>query len=281
VRSSGNTLTSRAALTRSAALGAVLLSLLGTACKSDEAAGGSKAKGTKGEIMVFAAASLTDVFEAMADDFRREHPGVELNLNFAGSQSLRTQIENGARPQVFASANAKHLGALHASKLVASPVVFAHNELVIVVPADNPAGIKSLRDLPLAQRIVLADSAVPAGTYTEKMLANASTAAAEGPGFSDRVMAHVVSRENHVRHTLQKVVLGEADAAVVYATDAASSGDRVKTISISPAINVVASYPIATVVGADPDGLGAAFVAHVRSEAGERRLAEFGFRPTP
>ena len=203
--------------------------------------------------------------------------GVDVKMNFAGSQSLRTQIVNGAQPHVFASANAQHISALREQKLVDEPIDFAHNELVIVVPPANPAGIESLSDLPKAERIVLAGENVPAGAYSEKVLANASSA--YGADFADRVTRHVVSRENHVRQTLQKVVLGEADAAIVYATDAVSSGDKVKAIAIPSEHNVTAAYPIVTVTGAPRAHLGKLFVEHVRSEAGKARLSEFGFRP--
>lgn len=232
-----------------------------------------------GELVVFAAASLTDAFNAIARDFEKAHPGVDVKLNFAGSQSLRTQIENGAQPQVFASANAKHMDALVEQKLVGEPVTFVHNKLVIVVPAGNPAKIGSLKDLPGAPHIVLAGENVPAGAYAAKMLANASATKEYGADFADQVKKHVVSREPHVRETLQKVVLGEADAAVVYATDAVSAGDKVKTIDIPPELNVLASYPIATVSGAPHQELGKMFVAFVLSDAGKTRLKEQGFQP--
>lgn len=235
-------------------------------------------KGEDGnEVVVFAAASLTEAFKQIAEDFKQANPGVDVKMNFAGSQSLRTQIENGAQPQVFASANAKHMNTLVGKKLVDEPVTFVHNELVIAVPAANPAGIQSLRDLPKAKRLVLAGKNVPAGAYAEKMLANASKA--YGADFAERVHEQVVSRENHVRQTLQKVVLGEADAAVVYATDAASAGDKVKSIAIPAELNVIASYPIATVKGSPNAKLGKKFLEFVLSDAGKARLKAHGFRP--
>lgn len=229
------------------------------------------------EVVVFAAASLTDVFGALADDFRRAHDDVPVKLSFAGSQSLRTQIENGATPHVFASANEDHMQALVDADLVETPQVFAHNELVIVVPPDNPAGIRALADLARAERIVLAAEAVPAGAYAERVLAQAARDL--GADFPQRIHAHVVSRESHVRQTLQKVVLGEADAAVVYATDAHAAGDEVKTIPIPAEHNVRAAYPVAIVRGAASPKLAQAFVAHVRSSQGAARLKAAGFLP--
>ncbi len=229
------------------------------------------------ELVVFAAASLTDAMTAIEKDFEAQHERLEVTVSFAGSHSLRTQIENGAKPHVFASANAKHLERLRASDLVSEPMFFVENELVIVVPHDNPAGIHSLRDLVKAERLVLAGADVPAGAYAEQLLANAD--ATLGGDFHKGVMAKVVSRENHVRQTLQKVVLGEADAALVYATDARSAGDKVVTITIPREQNIVAAYPIATVDGAPHPRLGTKFVDFVRSDAAGLRFKEFGFRP--
>lgn len=238
---------------------------------------GGQGRGVNREVVAFAAASLTDVFRALADDFQAAHRGVPTKFNFAGSQSLRTQVENGARPQVFASASDKHMEALAEAGLVEEPEVFAHNELVLVTPPDNPAKLTSLADLPRAERIVLAGEAVPAGAYAVQMLASASRDL--GADFAQRVQAHVVSRENHVRQTLQKVVLGEADAAIVYATDAKSAGSSVHTVPLPAEHNVRAAYPIAVLRDAAHMRLARAFVAHVRSDAGAARLKAAGFSP--
>jgi len=258
----------------------VALALLWAGCSSKDAgvgaAPGVEAKSEpSGEVVVFAAASLTDAFGQLGRDFERENPGIKVTLNFAGSQSLRTQIENGAEAQVFASASADHIDGLRGAGLVEASSVFATNRLVIVVPPSNPAGITSLSDLPNAERLVLAGESVPAGRYTDEVIAKAATQL--GNDFPGRVARKVVSREAHVRQTLQKVVLGEADAAVVYATDAASVGDKVKVIAISDAVNVVAEYPIAVVKGGGRAELGQRFVDFVRSEAGREKLADFGF----
>lgn len=221
-------------------------------------------------LTVFAAASLTDAFEVLADEFERSHPGVQVRLNFAGSQSLRTQLENGARADVFASANPKHMNALLQAGLVSDSTVFASNALVIAVPADNPAGVKTFLDLPRVERLVLAGEDVPAGAYAAEVLRRARSA--HGKGFVDAVLRRIVSRENDVRATLQKVVLGEADAAIVYATDALAAG--LPAIEIPSELNVRASYPIATVAGSE---LGRRFTDWVSSVDGQRRLAEFGF----
>ncbi len=230
-----------------------------------------------GELLVFAASSLTEAFRAIEKDFEQEHPTIQVILNLAGTQSLRAQIENGARAQVLAAANPNHMRVLHEKKLVDTPAPFAQNTLVIITPKDNPARLESVADLPKAKRLVLAGEVVPVGIYTKQMLKRASRPDALGSDFAQRVLKSVVSRETNVRQTLQKVLLGEADAAIVYTTDAAAAGNKVKAIRIPPEYNVTATYPIATVTGAPRPQLGQRFVAFVRSRRGRARLEEFGF----
>jgi molybdate transport system substrate-binding protein len=248
-----------------------------TGCRGATAAGGSDDEGQR-QLLVFGAASLTEVFNQAARDFERDNPHVDVKVSFAGSQSLRTQIENGAQPNIFASANEKHMAALAEKGLVETPVVFAQNGLVIAVPKDNPAGIRSLADLPKAERLVLALESVPVGTYAKSMLQRASEQPEYGADFAKRVEAKVVSRENHVRQTLQKVVLGEADAAIVYATDAAAAGDQVEIIDIPAAFNVTADYPVAVLKTNDRPGLSQKFIEALQSEQGRAMLRTHGFR---
>jgi len=226
--------------------------------------------------MIFAAASLTEAFQRIAADFEDEHPDVDVVLNFAGSQSLRTQIEHGASPHVFASANQEHIQLLVDADLVIDSVPFATNEMVIVVPAANPSNIHSLADLANAERLVIAGDNVPAGAYAERVLSKANSV--HGSSFSDRVLDNVVSRELNVRQALQKVVLNEADSALVYATDAASAGDKVRVIRIPEELNVVATYPIAMIEGSGGSKLAKMFVTHLNSDIGLKRLDEFGFK---
>ena len=229
----------------------------------------------KTEVVVFAAASLTDAFEEIRKDFEKQHENFRLRMSYAGSQSLRTQIQNGAAPQIFASANAQHMQSLVDQGLVDTSAVFATNQLVIAVPKGNPAGINELSDLPKAERLVLAESSVPAGAYAEQMLESVSD------DFAKRVLGRVVSRETHVRQTLQKVVLGEADAAIVYATDAKAAGDKVEVIAIPAAHNVIATYPIGTIAGSAHQRRAKKFVDFVLSSEGSAHLQAFGFRAAP
>lgn len=225
------------------------------------------------ELVVFAAASLRDAFEAMGEKFRQEHRGVQVTFNFAGSQELRTQIEHGAPADVFAAANQEHIESLAAQNLAQPAVEFAENQLVVVVPKGAKA-VSRFEDLPAAERIVIGVPEVPVGKYTREVLAKAS---AKWPEFESKVMARVVSQELNVRQVLAKVALGEADAAIVYRTDAASAPDKVDAIPIPPELNVTARYPIAVLTKAPHPELAAKWVAYVRSPAGQEILTRFGF----
>ena len=228
------------------------------------------------QLTVFAASSLRDAFQDLGRNLEQQHPGTSVSFNFAGSQELRTQVEHGARADVFASADPRTLRALAGAGLALEPQVFARNEPVIVVPAGNPAGIHSLADLPRARRLVVGAPEVPIGEYTVRILEAASRR--YGPAFGAAVESRVASRELNVRQVLAKVALGEADAAIVYRTDALASRGAVEVISIPPDLNVVAEYPIAVLRGAPQAGLARAFVELVLSPAGQAVLARHGFQ---
>lgn len=226
------------------------------------------------QVTVFAASSLTEAFEDLADEFERRHPEVDVVLTFAGSQVLRLQIEQGAAADVFASANAHHMQELVDGGYVQSSRIFAVNELVIITPLDNPGGILSLANLSASDRLVLAAENVPVGAYTREALGRAD--AVYGPDFAAGVMARVVSEEANVRLVRAKIELGEADAAIVYRTDAVAS-ERVATIDIPASVNVRAEYPIGVVSDSRQAQLAAALVEFVASDAGRKILARHGF----
>ena len=232
------------------------------------------------ELQVFAAASLRESFTALAAGFERSHPGVKVRLNLAGSQELRTQIEQGASADVFASADTQHMAKLQAQKLVQAPVMFAHNEPVIVVVKGNPFGVKDLRDLRKVKRLVVGAAEVPIGRYTNQILKRHE--ASGGKATADEVhdiQARVVSRELNVRQVLSKVVLGEADAGIVYRTDAAAAAGKIDVVTIDRAVNVIAEYPVALVTATKQPELAQAWIALLRSPEGQRQLAQAGFRP--
>jgi molybdate transport system substrate-binding protein len=216
------------------------------------------------------------VLYQLGKQFEAKHPGTKVLFNLAGSQELRRQIENGAPVDVFASADQKHMQSLVAQKLAQDPKVFARNEPILVVPKGNPAKISGLEDLPKAQRIVVGVPEVPIGAYTLRILDAASKR--YGPDFRTKVEAHVVSRELNVRQVLTKVGLGEADAAIVYRTDAATAKDKVEVLPIPSDLNVVAEYPIAVLTKAKEPALARQFVEMVLSRAGREVLARFGFQ---
>lgn len=225
------------------------------------------------ELTVYAAASLRETFQDLARQLEAKTPGLKVQLNFAGSQELRAQIEQGARADVFASADPKHLAALEKAGLVAAPRIFARNQLVVVVPAGDPA-VKVFADLPTAKRLVVAAPEVPAGSYFLKVLDKT------GADFKARVLARVVSRELNVRQVLAKVSLGEGDAGVVYRTDALAQ-KNVRAVEIPPELIVIADYPVAILKNAPQPRHAAAFVELLLSADGQKRLAAAGFSPGP
>lgn len=251
----------------------LLTSLLAslTGCKRPEPSPAAR----EDKLVVFAAASLREVFTAMGDDFKRAHPGVEVTFNFAGTQELRTQLEHGAAADVFASADQRHMDELARASRVSGPVVFARNEPVIVVAKESAASLRGLADLPSANRIVIGAPEVPIGRYTLQILDRASTTL--GADFRSRVEARIVSRELNVRQVLTKVSLGEAQAGFVYRTDARAAQDQVSVVAIPPELNVIAEYPIAVVSGAAHPGLARAWVDFVLSADGQRALRNAGF----
>jgi molybdate transport system substrate-binding protein len=201
-------------------------------------------------ISVFAAASLKDAFTGIARQYEASHSGTHITLNFAGSQTLAAQITQGAPADIFASASIKNLEDSHPKQ--DSIRIFVHNHLTIVVRKEL-AGVKAPRELASVQKLVLADVTVPAGKYAEEFLNVASKK--YGKPWLNSVMSHVVSRELDVRAVLTKVRLGEADAGIVYVSDAVSAKGEVREVPIPDPLNQLAKYPVAvTSHPANPDG---------------------------
>ena len=175
------------------------------------------------DLTVFAAASLTDAFAEIGQAFEATHPGVNVVFNFGGSQNLRTQLEQGAQADVFASANQKEMDAVAAAGLAAPGAArtFVTNRILVVLPKSNPGAVHTLQDLARpGLKLILADEAVPAGRYARQVLDGLN--ATYGASFRDDVLANVVSNEDNVKQVVAKVQLGEADAGIVYASDAAA-----------------------------------------------------------
>jgi molybdate transport system substrate-binding protein len=219
-------------------------------------------------LTVFAAASLTEAFEQVAEDFEAAHEGVEVQLSFAGSSDLVAQIQQGAPADVFASADTANMDKLVADDLVTDPQDFATNTLTIAVPAGNPAGVTGLADLGDPElTVVLCAPEVPCGA--------AATRVEEAAG----VDLLPDSEEQSVTDVLGKVVAGEADAGLVYVTDVARGGDDVEGIDFPEAASAVNTYPVAAVTDAAQADLAAQFVDAVLSAEGQAVLADLGFAP--
>lgn len=252
---------------------------------SDQQGGGTGISGAeaKQELIVFAASSLKDAFEGMSAAVQAKGIG-KPSYNFAGSQALLAQLQQGAVADVFASADEKTMLAAIDAGVVPSGTqrLLATNKLVVIVPPGAGPKVASLNDLVKpGTKIVLADPSVPAGNYTSKLLDKMSADKAYGADFKDRVLANVVSKENNVRQVLTKVQLGEADAGVVYVTDArapgASGSGKVGTLDIPDEYNVVAQYYIAPVIAPPHATASLRFIKYTRAEDGQKALESFGF----
>lgn len=225
-----------------------------------------------GELLVFAAASLTEAFGEIAADFEERFPQVEVSLNAAGSQRLAGQIVQGAPADVFASANPVQMRVVADEGLTdGSPQTFAVNELAIAVEPGNPLGIDGFGDLRRPEiTLVMAAQQVPAGRYARQALETA------------QVEVTPASLETDVRAVLSKVALGEADAGIVYRSDLYTAGggtvgSRVEGVSITSQHNVSAQYPIAPLTTGDNLRAARVFVEHVLSDDGRAVLARYGF----
>jgi molybdate transport system substrate-binding protein len=233
------------------------------------------------KLTVFAAASLTDAFNEIGEQFKQQHPGVALEFNFAGSQQLRTQLEQGAAADVFASANTKEMNGAIQSGLVVSGTqkTFARNRLALIVPRDNQGGVKELKDLAKpGLKIILAAANVPVGGYAltalDKMNADL------GATFSQTVLSNVVSYEDNVKQVVAKIQLDEGDAGIVYSSDVTpAAAKKVTRLDIPDKYNVLATYPLAVLQAAPQADLAARFVDFVLSADGQAILQKWGFIP--
>lgn len=232
-------------------------------------------------LTIFAAASLTEAFSEIGDRFEELHPDTRLVFNFAGSQQLAQQLAQGAPADVFASANQFQMQTAIDAERVESgtQLAFVGNKLVIVYPSDNPGYLRRPLDLstPLVD-LVLADENVPAGRYALEFLDKASQQDALGADYKSKVLDNVVSYEENVRAVLSKVQLGEANAGIVYVSDAARLTPReIGTIEISYQLNVSATYYIASTSDSEKTSLAEEFISFVSSPEGQQILADYGF----
>ena len=233
-------------------------------------------------LTVFAASSLAEPFHAVADAFEADNPGAEVTFNFAGSQALRTQLEHGARADVFASADWEQMAAVRKANLLGNtPEYFATNRLAVVTPAGSDA-VQSLDDLARpGVSIAIASAEVPAGAYARATLNLMAESENFPADFAESVLANVVTHETNVRAVAQKVALGEVDAGMVYETDAktAQRDNSLRVIEIPLQFNPAAEYPIASLGEAANPQAALDFIAFVQSDDGQSILREYGFAP--
>jgi len=255
----------------------MLIAMVLAACGSSPSTGASP---QSVKLNVFAAASLQAAFTDIGKAFSQAHSNVTVTFNFAGSDALATQINQGAPADVFASANATQMNNVVTPGNIAGSAVktFAHNRLVVIYPAANPANIQTLRDLGKSGvKVVLADKTVPVGQYALQFLDLAAADPSFGASYKTNMLKNVVSYETDVKSVLAKVALGEADAGIVYTTDAATEIGKVGTITIPDALNVIAVYPIGAVKASKQATTAQAFVDYVLSSEGQATLAKYGF----
>ena len=265
----------------------LLLLILGCSSEAIPSTGSSSAP--KGDLVVFAAASLADAFPEIADAFQRAHPGTSVQFNFAGSQRLRAQLEYGAKAGVFASADQFQMDlAVRSGVISGSPERFASNRLVVITPlVDGPNGagngerVQELGDLAReGVKLALALPDVPVGVYTRTVLEKlAGRDDGFGADYPERVLANAVTLEPNVRGVVQKVILGEVDAGIVYWTDASTVyvASRVTVIPIPNVSNITAGYPIATLKDSPNPALGEAFVRFILTGPSQVILRDRGF----
>ena len=232
-------------------------------------------------LRVMAASSLTEAFEDMATAFGSQNPHVSVKLDFGGSQRLRSQLEFGAKADVFASADQLQMELLFAADLLyGEHSDIAVNTLALIAVKDGP--VRTIADIALpGVRLILAQGAVPAGSYSRQLLANLSEddESELSGSFAEDVLSNLVSEEPNVRNVAQKVALGEVDAGIVYQTDvlvAQAEGD-VRSVPIPAELNVGARYPIAVMEDSSEKELAQAFVAFVLSKTGQDILGDHGF----
>jgi molybdate transport system substrate-binding protein len=239
----------------------------GTGKKDASTKGSSGSDKLSGEVTVFAAASLKESFTALRETFEKEHPGTKVTFSFGGSDSLAAGITGGAPADVFAAASPKTMKIVtDKGDAAGTPATFVRNQLEIATLPGNPDKVSSLKDLTESGlKVVLCDETVPCGAAAQKAL------------DAGKLKLTPVSSEQDVKSALNKVVLKEADAAVVYKTDVKAAGDKVAGVEFPESAKAINDYPIALLKNARNAKVAKAFIALVRSAEGQKVLGEAGF----
>ncbi|MEP6476356.1 MAG: molybdate ABC transporter substrate-binding protein [Actinomycetota bacterium] len=259
-------------MTRSSIAGTCIILAL-TACSSAPISGGESSPQAS-ELTVFAGSSLTKGFTELGADFEAAHPGATVTFNFGPSDGLAAQIDSEGGADVFASASQTWMDDVAGKAGITGRTDFVTNELVIITPSDDPAGIGSLDDLASpGVQVVLAAEGVPVGDYAREALTNAK--------IDGAVLANVVSNAEDDAAVVATIISGEADAGIVYVSDVtAEVAPGVRSVEIPDDVNVIATYPIAIVDGSSNTELAQQWVHFVTTGDGQTRLVgEFGFLP--
>ncbi len=230
-------------------------------------------------LTVFAAASLTESFTEIGMQYHKMHSNITVKFNFAGSQTLETQMANGASADIFASADLANMQKASDAGLVGNSQVFVKNKLAVIIPASNPGPISTLKDLAKKGiKIDIGAVTVPAGKYARQVLDNMAKSPDYGPSYKSAVLKNIVSEEDNVKAVVQKVQLGEVDAGFVYLTDVtAAVSAKVKIIDIPDTFNVIAQYPIAVVKNSPHAAEAQTFIQYILSPDGQAILVKYHF----
>lgn len=262
----------------------LLLFLLLAGCAQMPAPPARPAETAPVELIVFAAASLTNAFGEVGQAFQAAHPEITVIANYGGSSGLATQLMEGGVADLFASANKSQMQkVVDAGRIEETPRLFATNRLVVIVPGDNPAGIETLADLGKpGVKLLLAVPGVPVRDYADQMLQNLAADGSFGKAFADAVYVNLVSEEENVRQVTAKVALGEADAGIVYTSDVTPDiAAAVRQIEVPDTYNVIAAYPIARLSDAPHPEQAQAFIDFILSQEGQTILQKWGLGPAP
>ncbi|MFJ1969425.1 molybdate ABC transporter substrate-binding protein [Streptomyces sp. NPDC087903] len=238
-----------------------------SSAKSGSSATASASDKLSGDVTVFAAASLKESFTTLGKDFEKAHPGTKVTFSFGGSDTLAASITGGAPADVFAAASPKTMAIVtDKGDADGTPATFVRNQLEIATLPGNPDKVASLKDLTTSGlKVVLCDKTVPCGAAAQKAL------------DAGKLKLTPVSYEEDVKSALNKVVLKEADAAVVYKTDVKAAGDKVEGVDFPESADAVNDYPITLLRDAPNAAAAKAFIALVQSAEGRQVLSQAGF----
>lgn len=239
----------------------------------------SEGAAEKTEMLALVAANATAPFNELMEEFEKTHPNVDIEATYAGTQIVRTQLEQGANADLFLSADLGHIEAVQQQDLVNDFFPVSLNSVTIVVPKDNPLEVDSLEDLGTKDiKLVIGTDTVPIGIYSREVLNNAN--AKYGDNFSQQAMDHVVSFETNVKQVLQKVSLGEAEAGMVYPTDITPDfAKNVTEVEVPEEFNIVATNYISVPNKAPNTELAEEFMEMMLSDKGQEIFKKHGYSP--